>query len=97
MTVSDLQGAGVDFEAYDFPGLKTERGIAQTGDVRAAWFKDSEGNLIGIVQLPAGVDPAQPIGRNVMEGPRSAQPLHICLMVLRQQFTVEYFRTSLNR
>jgi catechol 2,3-dioxygenase-like lactoylglutathione lyase family enzyme len=57
-TVSDLQGAGVDFEAYDFPGLKTERGIAQTGDVRAAWFKDSEGNLIGIVQLPAGVDPA---------------------------------------
>jgi hypothetical protein len=33
----------------------------------------------------------------VMEGPRSAQPLHICLMVLRQQFTVEYFRTSLNR
>lgn len=56
-TVSDLQGAGVLFEEYDFPGLKTEGGIAQTGDVRAAWFKDSEGNLIGIVQLPAGVDP----------------------------------------
>ena len=56
-TVSDLQGAGVSFEEYDFPGLKTEDGIAQTGDVRAAWFKDSEGNLIGIVQLPAGVDP----------------------------------------
>lgn len=57
-TVSDLQAAGVAFEEYDFPGLKTERGVAQTGDVRAAWFKDSEGNLIGIVQLPAGVDPA---------------------------------------
>jgi hypothetical protein len=56
-TVSDLQAAGVAFEEYDFPGLKTERGVAQTGDVRAAWFKDSEGNLIGIVQLPAGVDP----------------------------------------
>jgi catechol 2,3-dioxygenase-like lactoylglutathione lyase family enzyme len=56
-TVSDLQAAGVAFEEYDFPGLKTDRGIAQTGDVRAAWFKDSEGN-IGIVQLPAGVDPA---------------------------------------
>ena len=56
-TVSDLQGAGVAFEEYDFPGLKTEGGIAQTGDVRAAWFKDSEGNLIGIVQLPAGADP----------------------------------------
>ena len=56
--VAGLQAAGVKFEEYDFPGLKTERGIAQTGDARAAWFKDSEGNLIGIVELPAGADPA---------------------------------------
>ena len=39
------------FEEYDFPGLKTEKGIAQTGETRAAWFKDSEGNMVGIVQL----------------------------------------------
>ena len=57
-TVSELQAAGVVFEEYDFPGLKTEGGVATTGDVRGAWFKDSEGNLIGIVQLPPGVDPA---------------------------------------
>jgi catechol 2,3-dioxygenase-like lactoylglutathione lyase family enzyme len=57
-TVSELQAAGVVFEEYDFPGLKTEGGVATTGDVRAAWFKDSEGNLIGIVQLPPGADPA---------------------------------------
>lgn len=56
--VASLQAAGVTFEEYDFPGLKTEHGIAQTGDVRAAWFKDSEGNLIGLVQLPPGADPA---------------------------------------
>jgi predicted enzyme related to lactoylglutathione lyase len=56
-TVSELQAAGVAFEEYNFPGLKTEKGIAQTGDARAAWFKDSEGNLIGIVQLPAGAEP----------------------------------------
>lgn len=56
--VAALQAAGVKFEEYDFPGLKTEHGIAQTGDARAAWFKDSEGNLIGIVQLPEGADPA---------------------------------------
>jgi predicted enzyme related to lactoylglutathione lyase len=56
--VADLQAAGVIFEEYDFPGLKTERGIAQTGEVRAAWFKDSEGNLIGLVQLPPGAEPA---------------------------------------
>jgi catechol 2,3-dioxygenase-like lactoylglutathione lyase family enzyme len=56
--VAALQAAGVKFEEYDFPGLKTEHGIAQTGEARAAWFKDSEGNLIGIVQLPPGADPA---------------------------------------
>jgi catechol 2,3-dioxygenase-like lactoylglutathione lyase family enzyme len=56
--VAELKGRGVVFEEYDFPGLKTENGIAQTGDARAAWFKDSEDNIIGIVQLPAGADPA---------------------------------------
>jgi len=56
--VAELQAAGVAFEQYDLPDLKTERGIALTGDVRSAWFKDSEGNLIGLVQLPPGVDPA---------------------------------------
>jgi len=57
-SVAVLRAAGVVFEEYDFPGLKTIGGVAQTGDVRAAWFKDSEGNLIGLVQLPAGAEPA---------------------------------------
>jgi catechol 2,3-dioxygenase-like lactoylglutathione lyase family enzyme len=52
--VRDLRARGVVFEEYDFPGLKTVDGIADTGPVRSAWFKDSEGNLAGIVQLPAG-------------------------------------------
>jgi hypothetical protein len=37
--------------------LKTENSIARTGEARAAWFKDSEDNTIGIVQLPRGADP----------------------------------------
>lgn len=37
-TVADLRAAGVVFEEYDFPGLKTVGGVAQTGDVRAAWL-----------------------------------------------------------
>jgi predicted enzyme related to lactoylglutathione lyase len=49
--VQELRGRGVVFEEYDFPGLKTENGIAVTGAGRAAWFKDSEGNTIGLVQL----------------------------------------------
>jgi predicted enzyme related to lactoylglutathione lyase len=55
--VNELRARGVVFEEYDFPGLKTKDGIAQTGDARAAWFKDSEGNMIGIVQLPPGAEP----------------------------------------
>ena len=55
--VEELRSRGVVFEEYDFPGLKTKNGIANTGEARAAWFKDSEGNMIGIVQLPPGAEP----------------------------------------
>jgi catechol 2,3-dioxygenase-like lactoylglutathione lyase family enzyme len=58
-TVAALRARGVIFEEYDFPGLKTEAGIAEiagnypskggVGEL-AAWFKDSEGNLLGIGQ-----------------------------------------------
>jgi catechol 2,3-dioxygenase-like lactoylglutathione lyase family enzyme len=51
-TVAELRDRGVMFEEYDFPGLKTVDGIAQLGDVeRAAWFKDSEGNILAISQF----------------------------------------------
>jgi predicted enzyme related to lactoylglutathione lyase len=50
--VSELKRRGLTFEEYDFPGLKTVNSIATTGSSRAAWFKDSEGNLLGVVQLP---------------------------------------------
>jgi hypothetical protein len=33
------------FEEYDMPGLKTKYSIATGGGARAAWFKDSEGNI----------------------------------------------------
>jgi catechol 2,3-dioxygenase-like lactoylglutathione lyase family enzyme len=46
--VTALRQRGVTFEEYDFPGLKTEGGIAKLGDRQAAWFKDSEGNILAI-------------------------------------------------
>ena len=49
--VAELRSRGVVFEEYDFPGLKTENGIATTSDGKASWFKDTEGNTIGLVQL----------------------------------------------
>jgi catechol 2,3-dioxygenase-like lactoylglutathione lyase family enzyme len=43
-----LRGRGVTFEDYDLPGLKTEDGVATFGDLRAAWFKDPDGNILAI-------------------------------------------------
>jgi predicted enzyme related to lactoylglutathione lyase len=49
--VASLKARGVVFEEYDMPGLKTVESIATTGPLRAAWFKDSEGNLLSLVQF----------------------------------------------
>jgi tRNA-Thr(GGU) m(6)t(6)A37 methyltransferase TsaA len=58
-TVRELRNRGVVFEEYDLPGLATVDGIAEVegnypskGGVgeRAAWFRDSEGNMFGIGQ-----------------------------------------------
>ena len=52
-TVEDLRAKGVVFEQYDLSGLKTdERGIAELGGVKTAWFKDSEGNILAISGQP---------------------------------------------
>ncbi|GAA0997301.1 VOC family protein [Subtercola frigoramans] len=48
--MAELRSRGVAFEEYDFPGLKTEDGVALVGTERAAWFKDSEGNTICLSQ-----------------------------------------------
>ena len=55
-TVSELRSRGVVFEEYDLPGLKTIDGIAgiegqyssKGSGERGAWFRDSEGNMLGI-------------------------------------------------
>jgi catechol 2,3-dioxygenase-like lactoylglutathione lyase family enzyme len=49
--VAELKRRGVQFEEYDFPGLKTIDGIADLGYEKSAWFRDSEGNLLALGQL----------------------------------------------
>jgi predicted enzyme related to lactoylglutathione lyase len=49
-TVSDLRSKGVEFQEIDAPEIKTENGIATFGTTKAAWFSDSEGNVIGLIQ-----------------------------------------------
>src|SRR5919202_3577099 len=57
--VAELKARGVTFEEVDVPGLRTVDGIAEvagnypskhSSGERAAWFRDSEGNLLGIGQ-----------------------------------------------
>lgn len=46
--VAELRGKGVVFEEYDIPeiGLKTVNGVAEFEGAKAAWFRDTEGNII---------------------------------------------------
>ena len=50
--VADLQGRGVAFERYEgLPGEYSADGLILTAcGARAAWFKDSEGNILALVQ-----------------------------------------------
>ena len=58
-TVRELRARGVVFEEYDVPGLRTVDGIAyiegnypsKGKGERAAWFRDSEGNMLGIGEV----------------------------------------------
>ncbi|MEV5973076.1 VOC family protein [Streptomyces sp. NPDC051921] len=49
-SMSELKEKGVTFEDYDLPGLKTVDGVAETDNMRGCWFKDSEGNILCLVQ-----------------------------------------------
>jgi hypothetical protein len=58
-TVAALRARGVVFEEFDTPGIRTINGIAQVAGnypsrggfgEKAAWFHDSEGNLLGLGQ-----------------------------------------------
>jgi catechol 2,3-dioxygenase-like lactoylglutathione lyase family enzyme len=46
--VDQLRNRGVRFEEYDLPEVKTEDGVSTTGDLREAWFRDPDGNILRI-------------------------------------------------
>ena len=55
--VKELRDKGIKFEEYDMSamGIKTVNGIATMkmtmGEVRVAWFKDTEGNILALEEL----------------------------------------------
>ena len=49
--VGALRQKGVTFESYDMPQFDAATSIASFPGTRSAWFKDTEGNLLGMVQM----------------------------------------------
>lgn len=51
-TMTELGARGVAFEHYDQSDIKTdEHGVFEMDNVRAAWFKDPDGNTLALTQL----------------------------------------------
>ena len=44
--VAELAGRDVRFADYDLPGLKTVAHVCVLGSEKAAWFEDTEGNIL---------------------------------------------------
>ena len=49
--VRDLKEKGVKFEHYNLPGMTLQGDIHVAGQMRAAWFKDPDGNILNIVNV----------------------------------------------
>ena len=47
--VRALKAKGVVFEHYDMPGMKLEGDVHIGADMKVAWFKDPDGNILNIV------------------------------------------------
>ena len=45
-SISELEGRGVVFADYDLPGFRTVDHVCVLGSEKAAWFNDSEGNIL---------------------------------------------------
>jgi catechol-2,3-dioxygenase len=46
--VKTLAATGVKFEHYDMPETKREGDIHVSGDMKVAWFKDPDGNILNL-------------------------------------------------
>ena len=50
--VADLKEKGIRFESFDVPGVEMDGDVAHVGpEVWTAWFKDPDGNLLGLTQI----------------------------------------------
>jgi catechol 2,3-dioxygenase-like lactoylglutathione lyase family enzyme len=47
--VRTLKTKGIKFEHYDLPDTRREGDVHVSGDIRVAWFKDPDGNILSVV------------------------------------------------
>jgi len=47
--VAALKAKGVRFEHYDMPDTKLEGDLHVMGDMKVAWFKDPDGNILNLI------------------------------------------------
>ena len=50
--VNTLKGRGVNFEHYDLPNVTRQGDLHVAGTMKAAWFKDPDGNIFSVVTPP---------------------------------------------
>jgi len=49
--IAELKARGVTFERYDdMPGERSPSGAVDFGGAKAAWFKDTEGNILALIE-----------------------------------------------
>lgn len=48
--VAELKARGVRFEHYDMPDAQVDGDIVHAGGAKAAWFQDTEGNILALIQ-----------------------------------------------
>jgi catechol 2,3-dioxygenase-like lactoylglutathione lyase family enzyme len=59
--VKTLKGRGVNFEHYDLPNMTRQGDLHVAGTMKAAWFKDPDGNIFSLV-TPSNATTKQTVG-----------------------------------
>ena len=68
--VKTLKGRGVSFEHYDLPEMIRQGDLHVRGTMKAAWFKDPDGNIFSLV-TPPDTSTRQTVGSSAQSTARS--------------------------
>jgi catechol 2,3-dioxygenase-like lactoylglutathione lyase family enzyme len=47
--IRSLKAKGITFEHYDLPGVTQKGDVHLAGDMKVAWFKDPDGNILNLI------------------------------------------------